>query len=69
MRIVLSMVTNIIMIVLSLVVVGCMAVTMFLFLRRLNFIEEELWGKKKEEAEATVQEAEKTAEEEEEKEV
>jgi len=43
---------HIVMLVLSLAVVGGLVATMFWFLRRLNLIEEELWGKKKKEAEA-----------------
>ena len=54
---------NIIMIAISLVVTGCMVGTLIVFLRRLNRIEEELWGQKKEEAKALVQQEEAAKEE------
>ena len=40
------MLRNLVMIVLSFLVAGAMAVIMFLFLRRLRRIEEDKWGKK-----------------------
>ncbi len=54
---------NIIMIAISLIVTGCMVGTLVVFLRRLNRIEEELWGRKKEEAKALVQQEEAAKEE------
>jgi hypothetical protein len=54
---------NVIMIAISLIVTGCMVGTLIIFLRRLNRIEEELWGQKKEEAKALAQQEEAAKEE------